>query len=114
VGALRADGDYLMLITLRRAGEVIPASALRPPGGRDLDEREVEMAKQLVAAMEEEELDFAAFRDEYRERVLELVEAKAAGKVVKFPQAPKRDTERDLADVLEKSLAAAGKARKSA
>jgi DNA end-binding protein Ku len=113
VGALRAEGDYLMLITLRHAGEVIPVSALEPPGGRDLAEREVRMAKQLIAAMEDE-LDIAAYRDEYRERVLELVHAKAAGKVVKFPKPPRRQKEKSLADVLERSLAQAGKERASA
>ena len=113
-GALRADGDYLMLITLRHAGEVVPASALEAPGGRALDKREVAMAKQLIAAMEDE-LDIAAFKDEYRERVLELVEAKAAGKVLKFPRARAKKTDKSLADVLEKSLAAAKKKeRKSA
>lgn len=115
VGALRAEGDYLMLITLRHAGEVVPASALEPPGGRDLDEREVGMAKQLIGAMEDD-LDIAAFHDEYRERVLELVEAKAAGKVIKFPKAPAKKTEKSLADVLERSLKATqkGKERRSA
>jgi DNA end-binding protein Ku len=113
-GSLRAEGDHLMLITLRHAGEVVPASALSPPAGRALEKRELQMAKQLIGAMEEDELDFAAYRDEYRDRVLELVEAKAAGKVVKFPRAPKRDIEASLADVLEKSLASSGKRRKSA
>jgi hypothetical protein len=46
--------------------------------------------------------------------VLELVEAKAAGKVVKFPRAPRKQAERSLADVLEASLAQAGKGRKRA
>jgi DNA end-binding protein Ku len=50
VGALRVHGDHLMLITLRNAGEVVPASALKRPAGRTLDPRELEMAKQLVAA----------------------------------------------------------------
>lgn len=106
VGALRAERGYLALITLRHASEVVAASALPAPSGRELDEREIGMAKQLVAAMEDE-LDLAGFRDEYRERVLELVEAKAAGKVVKFPEAPRRREEADLSDVLERSLAAA-------
>ena len=113
VGALRAEGDYLMLITLRRAGEVVPASALPAPGGRALDDREVAMAKQLVSAMEDP-FDIAAFHDEYRERVLELVQAKAAGKVVKFPRAAPRRTETSLADLLERSMAATGKERKRA
>jgi DNA end-binding protein Ku len=112
VGALRAQGDHLMLITLRSAAEVVPVSALEAPSGRELDEREIGMAKQLVAAMEDE-LDFAAYRDEYRDRVMELVEAKAAGKVVKFPKAPSRKVEKSLADVLERSLSAARKKEKA-
>jgi DNA end-binding protein Ku len=111
VGALRAEGDYLMLITLRHAGEVVPASALPAPGGRELDPRELAMAKQLVGAMEDE-FDIAAYHDEYRERVRELVEARAAGKVLKFPKAAAKKTEVSLADVLEQSLAAAGKGKK--
>jgi DNA end-binding protein Ku len=114
VGALRVEGDYLMLITLRHAGEVIPASALEAPGGRPLDKREIAMAKQLVAAMEDDKLDIASFKDEYRERVIELVEAKAAGKIVKFPKAKSKPKSDELADVLERSLAAAKKGRKSA
>jgi DNA end-binding protein Ku len=102
-----------MLITLRHAGEVTPASELSPPGGRDLDKRELEMAKRLVAAMEDE-LDLASFEDDYRERVMELVEAKAAGKVVKFPKAKAKPSEESLTDALEKSIASARKRRKSA
>ena len=114
VGALRAEGDYLMLITLRHAGEVVPASALPAPTGRALDDREIAMAKQLVKAMEDP-FDITAFHDEYRERVLELVQARAAGKVVRFPRAAKKQTETSLADVLEASLAASGgKERKRA
>jgi DNA end-binding protein Ku len=71
------------------------------------------MARQLIAAMEDE-LDLAAFRDEYRDRVMELVEAKAAGKIVRFPRAPKKRKEKSLAEELERSLTAAKKARKSA
>lgn len=113
VGALRVENDYLTLITLRKAGEVVPASALRPPSGRALEKREVAMAKQLIGAMEDD-LDIAAFRDEYRDRVLELVEAKAAGKVIRFPKAPRKRAEKSLADDLERSLAAAKKERTSA
>ncbi|MBW3539361.1 MAG: Ku protein, partial [Planctomycetes bacterium] len=40
VGALRAEGDYLMLIALRHAGEIISASELEPPAGRKLDAKE--------------------------------------------------------------------------
>jgi DNA end-binding protein Ku len=105
VGALLAENGYLMLITLRHAGEVIPVTALNAPKGRALDQREVNMAKQLVAALEGV-LDMTEFRDEYRDRVLELVEAKAAGKVVKFPKVERREEEGSLADMLARSVRA--------
>jgi DNA end-binding protein Ku len=104
-GAVLERGGYLGLVTLRAAGEVVPASALEPPAGRALDAREVGMAKQLVAAMEGA-LDLEAFRDDYRDRVRELVEAKAQGKLVKFPRAPSRPRDDDLAAALERSLQA--------
>lgn len=107
VGALRAEGDYLMLITLRHAGEVVPASALPAPTGRPLDDREIAMARQLVKAMEDP-FDITQYHDEYRERVVELMQANAAGKVVRFPRAAIRKTDVSLADVLEQSLAATG------
>ena len=113
VGALKVNGDYLVLITLRHAGEVVPASSLPAPGGRELNAKEVDMAKQLVEAMRGD-FDITEFKDEYRERVLDLVKAKAAGKVVRFPKAVARKEPTSLTSVLEKSLAAAKKERKSA
>lgn len=107
-GALAVEGGYLMLMTLRSAAEVISSSQLEAPAGRDLSDREVKMAKQLVLAMEDE-LDIAAFRDEYRDRVEELALAKSSGKVLKFPRAPRRTKEKSLEDILEKSLAATSK-----
>jgi DNA end-binding protein Ku len=87
-------------------------SALQAPGGRSLDRREVNMATQLVSALEDE-LDLSEFRDEYRDRVVELVQAKAEGKVVKFPDAPKREKEVSLEKMLAESLKAAKKRRAS-
>jgi DNA end-binding protein Ku len=104
VGALRAEDGYLMLITLRHAEEIIAAEALKPPGGRPLAQREVEMAGQLLEALHDE-FDPTQFKDEYRERVMELVETKAAGrkpKVVKFR--PKKESD-DITDALAASLA---------
>lgn len=113
VGALRVEGDYLMLITLRHADEVIPASELTPPGGRDVGKRELDMARQLVETLIAP-LDVGAFRDEYRERVLELVDAKAKGKVIRFPKAKAKKTDASLESVLERSIKAAKKEKKSA
>lgn len=110
VGSLRARDGHLMLITLRHAGEVIPASALEPPGGRKAEKRELEMAEQLVAALEAD-FDPTEWRDEYRDRVLELVEAKAEGKTIRMPKGAKKKAEGDLSESLEASIAAARERR---
>lgn len=112
IGALRAENGYLMLITLRHADEIIAADALQPPGGRELQEREIAMAEQLLEALHGE-FKPEEYRDEYRARVEELVAMKAAGKkpkVVAFR--PKKQKDDQLADALERSLA--GVKRKTA
>ncbi|MBP7148185.1 MAG: Ku protein [Acidobacteria bacterium] len=108
-GALRAHGGHLMLVTLRPAQEVVPVSALEAPAGRALDAREKRMAEQLVDALGGP-FDPAEFRDEYRDRVMELVQAKAKGRKVKTRRAPRRKQPGTLAAALEASLRAAGKA----
>ena len=113
VGALRVEQDYLMLITLRHAAEVVPVSRLEAPGGREAGAKEMAMARQLIETMYGE-FDIAAFRDEYRDRVMALIEAKAKGKVVRFPKAPRRAKDQSLEDVLSRSLKGAEKRRKSA
>lgn len=112
IGALRAEDGHLMMITLRHAEEVISASALEPPTGREPEKAELKMAEQLVAALADE-FDPTDFRDEYRDRVLELVEAKAEGKTIEFRQPEEKRTDGDLAASLEASIRAA-KERKSA
>lgn len=105
VGALRPEGDYLALVSLRYAGEVIPTSALEAPGGRELDPKEVAMAKQLVEALADD-FEAESYRDEYRDRVLELIEAKAEGKTIELaaPE-PEKGEPDDLSAALEASLA---------
>src|SRR5256714_6459728 len=48
VGALRAEDDHLMLVTLRNAEEVLSAKDLPRPSGRAPDKKELAMATQLV------------------------------------------------------------------
>jgi DNA end-binding protein Ku len=112
-GALRAAGDYLMLVTLRNAEEVVDPATLSAPGGRDLAANELKMAKQLLSAMEGE-LDMTEYKDEYRARVLDFVEAKAKGKVIRLPKTREKKTSDDLAAALERSIAATTKERASA
>lgn len=112
-GALRATGEHLMLVTLHAEEEVVPVSALDAPSGRDLEEQELGMAHQLVDALTEE-FDFAAYENEHRLRVMELIEAKGAGEVVEFRKPKRRDVEPDLSSALQASLEEAEERKKSA
>ena len=109
VGALRAEGPYLVLITLRHAGEVVDASALPRPQASAPTKAEAKMAEQLVEMLRGP-FEPERYRDEYRDRVLELVEAKRAGKVVPMKRARPKRSDESLEKLLERSLEQAGAA----
>lgn len=112
IGALRSAEGHLMLVTLRHAAEVIPVTALEPPSGPEPEPKELKMAEQLVATLEGD-FDPTDFEDEYRSRVLELIEAKAEGRTIELRRPEKRQVTGDLVASLEASLQAA-RERKSA
>jgi len=101
-GALRAHGDYLTLSTLHNASEVAAAPKVSP-SARAADSRELAMAEQLVEALAGE-FDPNDFKDEHRERVLELIRAKAKGKTLKAPPRVRRPAQKPLGTALEQSL----------
>jgi DNA end-binding protein Ku len=108
-GILHAEGDYLMLVTVRHAEEVLAAKDLAPSAeARSLDKRETLMARQLIEALQGE-FDPMQFNDEYRQRVQELVDAKAAGETPRLAQMPNKKPTESLTDALEASLRAAQK-----
>jgi DNA end-binding protein Ku len=114
VGALRSHDGYLLLITLRHAEEVLTAREIGSPSGKAPDPREIKMAEQLVAVLEGE---FRAedYADEYRERVMKHIEAKAKGRKPKLEALPKIAAEpKSLMDALAASLtASSGKKEKA-
>lgn len=103
VAALRAHQGRLVMVTLRHAGEVIPVSALPHPQGRAPSKKELQLARQLVDALAED-FDPTEYEDEYRHRVLELVEAKIEGKTLELPAPRPQRVEASLMDALEQSL----------
>jgi DNA end-binding protein Ku len=102
-GALRLRGAHAVLITLRPA-EQVAAAAVEAPTTRVASKGELDMARQLVSMLEGE-FDPQDYRDEYRARVMQLIERKTSGKTVRFQKpAPKR-RQRDLTAALRASLA---------
>jgi DNA end-binding protein Ku len=113
IGALRAQDGYLQLITLRNAEEVIAAQDLPQPAGRAPDQKELSMAKQLVSMLEGE-FDPAAYKDEYRERVLEFIARKARGKAPRLRAVKAKRKTASLDSVLAKSIASMKKEKRAA
>ena len=106
--AIRADGDRLIMHTLRFHDEVVQPDEMElPPNRKAPTDKEVSLARKLVEGLTE---DFSPgeFQDEYREAVMDLIERKAAGKKAPKKRRKKRQSSDDLADALEKSLAAQG------
>src|SRR3954451_11444073 len=103
------DGNLLMMETMIFADEVVPADELDGlPEAKELkaSDRELKMAEQLIESLASD-FDPTRYHDEYREKVLELIEAKAEGaEIVAQPEAPKAERVPDLMAALEASLAA--------
>lgn len=106
IGALRVHEGYPMLMSLHHAEEVVPADALEPPGGPPLDDKELSMARQLIAMLEAD-FEPEQYHDEYRKRVLELLDAKLHDRSVKVVPMRKRAPSEDLTKALEASLRSA-------
>jgi DNA end-binding protein Ku len=107
--AIRPAGDVLMMETMIFADEVVPPEDLDGlPEANELkaSDRELKMAQQLIDSLSSE-FDPTRYRDEYREKVLELIERKAQGEEIAVqPEAPQPAKVPDLMAALEASLAA--------
>ena len=112
--AIRPIGNMLCLETMMFADEIVDPAEIDglPDHSIAIAEKELDMAKMLV---ETSAGDFepSKYKDEYRERVMALIDAKSAGEVYEVPVTEEAPKVVDLMAALEASLAAA-KARKSA
>src|SRR3954453_17791393 len=102
--AIRALEGVLGLHTMRFADEVVTPEDLEvASAGKAPSDREVKMAGSLVEALA---ADFSpeSYEDTYRERVLEMVHAKAEGKQVVRPSEDEPAEESDLLAALQASV----------
>jgi DNA end-binding protein Ku len=70
--------------------------------------KEIEMAAALIDTLAAD-FDPEKYEDTYRERVLEIVKRKEAGKEIEMPEPEKKDDSDDLMAALQASLKAAKK-----
>lgn len=106
-GALRVHEHALVLVSLRPSSQVVARGELSAPPGRDLEPAELELAQRLIASLEGP-FEPERWTDEHRERLLELIEAKASGKTIEMePYRRKLAEGGSLREALEASLASA-------
>jgi DNA end-binding protein Ku len=107
--AIRPADRGLMMETMLFADEVVPPDEIEDlPEEKELKvtDRELKMARQLIDSLTSE-FEPDKYHDEYREKVLELIERKAQGEEIAVqPEAPKPARVPDLMAALEASLAA--------
>ena len=107
LAAIRPKDDALVMETMLFADEVNPLDELDLPGPDvDVTDREEKMARALIDSLTTD-FEPAKYRDEYRERVLQLIEQKASGQeIVVEDAAEEAPRVVDLMAALEASLAA--------
>jgi DNA end-binding protein Ku len=107
--ALRSYNGAITLETMLFPDEVVDPDSIEDLGSADgkakTTKRELDMAKQLIESLSGD-FDASAYRDEYRERVLDMIERKAAGETITIeaPE-PERKEVPDLMAALEASIA---------
>ena len=114
--AVRVVDGVLVLSTMLYDDEVIKPGDMEIPDTSEVEvsEKELKMARSLVDSLSVDQFEPGKFHDTYRERVVELIEKKAAGEVVVAPAAEAEPTKVvDLLAALEASVAAAKEAKKS-
>jgi DNA end-binding protein Ku len=105
LAALKPNGDALVLELMHFADEIVDQSTLDFPASETPPANELKVAKMLIDTMSEP-FDATKFRDTYREEVLNMIEARAAGQ--EAPKGKAKPTPHsnvvNLMDVLQKSL----------
>jgi DNA end-binding protein Ku len=116
--AIRPRDGALAMETMLFSDEVIPPESLEELAAGDgeiqTSDRELAMANQLIDSLASD-FEPEKYRDEYRERVLDLIERKAQGETIVIEE-PEAEPEKvpDLMAALEASIASAKKPAKKA
>ena len=102
---IRAAQDGLMLHTMYFADEVRSFAEIDRGQGAKIREGEMDLALKLIDGLSTDAFDATEFTDEYRQRVLDMIQAKVEGKeiITLTPEAPKAQVI-DLMEALKESL----------
>ena len=107
VGALAVGDDgYLRMTTLRRSEQVLDVPAIHPDKARTPSAAEVKLAEQLVDSITGP-FTPEEWHNDHRERLHQLIEAKAKGTKLTLVTAKPKEATSDLTESLRASLAQA-------
>jgi len=105
LGALRISDGVIVLENMYFADEIRPADDIAPKGQR-VSREELEMAETLIDRFTSS-FDHAKYRDEYTDRLLEIVKRKRKGEEVHAAPPEEREAPPDLLEALRASVDAA-------
>ena len=110
--ALHANGKGMLMNTLNWPDEIRSTEGLKGLEDEDvkINPKELEMAKALIESLADS-FDPARYKDEYREAVMRVVQAKIEGEEIEAPPTPQPAKVMDLMEALRASVEAAKKSR---
>jgi DNA end-binding protein Ku len=105
LAAVKAVGNMITLQTMRFAHEIVDASSLNLPSKAEISKKEMDLANTLIDSMSDK-FDPNRYRDDYHDKVLEIIRMKVAGVSPQTPvhEGPGPAKVIDLMEVLKQSL----------
>lgn len=97
---LRPFENGLILHTMYYADEVRDFSAVEIEDAQ-VREKEVQLAEMLINELTEKKFNPLAYKDDYRERLLERIRQKAKGKTITPEEKPEEETSGEVIDIME-------------
>jgi DNA end-binding protein Ku len=97
---LRPFENGLVLHTMYYADEVRDFGAIDVEEGSQPRDKEVALAEMLINELSEESFDPLAYKDEYRERLMERIQSKAEGETI-VSESPQEAGPAEVVDIME-------------
>jgi len=101
LAALEVSGDALVLTMMRFAQELVDTAPLSLPAKSVVRDKELEMAVMLVGSLSGS-WHPEKYKDEYRENLMRVIEAKMKGKRPNLKEAPTGPGRADVVDLMER------------
>jgi DNA end-binding protein Ku len=114
LAAVKAIGDMMTLQTMRFAHEIVDAGELNLPRSTEVSKKEMDLANILIDSMSDT-FDPNKYKDDYHDKVLEVIQAKVQGVAPAAPAAKVKGPAQvvDLMEILKQSLTETKKSKQS-